>query len=259
MKNFLGIVSVCVGLIALACMFIPFERIQRDFVKKPENHLKAAIPTNIGEMTSKDIPLSESEELARVTESILHVNEYLNRTYRLPDGTEFSLYISYWEPNMKDLSKASEHTPDRCWVKNGWKNIEEKKRLNDVLETDGKKLFPAYYRELSFDAGGGRIFKRNVWFWFIADGERHTYLNKNDTYSVSPLAYLIYSVRDALKGSPEQYFVRIDSDAPLESIYEIKEFKELLHCLGDLILFDKKANAASENQPKSEGSKKGDA
>lgn len=255
MKNFLGILSLCIAAFGIVCMYIPFDRIQRKFEKKPENHLQAAIPANIGEMVSKDMPLGDTEEVIRATESILLVNEFLNREYKFPDGKTFSLYISYWEPNKEDLMKASEHTPDRCWVKNGWKNLDDKKRFDDILETDGKKLKPAYYRELTFKHVSG-TFKRNVWFWFIADGERYTYFNSNDTYSVSPLAYIFNGFKDALKGSPEQYFVRIDSEYPLEDFYENKDFKKLLSHLGELILFEKSEENSVQNPSENAASAK---
>lgn len=205
---------------------------------KPEKHLEIAMPMDFDGLKGRDIPLGNTEEVTRATEKILAVNEFLNREYTLPDGRKFSVYISYWAPKKEPVRVASTHTPDRCWVRNGWKNDDSKKKQNEVLTVGGKPLMPAYYREYTVE-NMGKSYRRYVWFWFIVDGKRYDY-KMSDNYAPSPIMYVKNMIEDALQGSPEMYFVRIDSDVPLAKFLGQKEFKSALEKLGELILFEKK-------------------
>lgn len=205
---------------------------------KPEKHLEAAIPMDFDGLKGRDIPLGATEEVMRATEKILAVNEFLNREYTMPDGRRFSVYISYWAPKKEPVRVASTHTPDRCWVRNGWKNDDSKKKQHEVLNVAGKNLMPAYYREYTVE-NMEKIYRRYVWFWFVVDGKRYDY-KTSDNYAPNPIMYVKNMVEDALQGSPEMYFVRIDSDIPLAELFKAKEFKSALEKLGELILFEKK-------------------
>jgi len=198
--------------------------------------LATFIPMKIGGMSGVDKPLGQTEEVIRASESILHVSDFLNREYTLGDGKTFTLYISYWEPFKEDVIKASTHTPDRCWVKAGWKNDESKKLFADAVAVDGKKFKPAYYREYSIKGMNGE-YRRKVWFWFVVDGERYDY-NATDNYSPNIYNYVKNIIVGALQGSPEQFFVRIDSESSPHSLMADPDFRALLKKLGTLILYE---------------------
>lgn len=212
---------------------------------KPEKHLEAAMPMNFGGLRGKDIPLGETDEVMRATEKILAVNEFLNREYTLPDGRKFTVYISYWAPKKEPVRVASTHTPDRCWVRNGWKNDDSKKKQHEVLNVGGRDLMPAYYREYTI-GNMGKTYRRYVWFWFVVGGVRYDY-KASDNYAPSPILYVKNMIEDALQGSPEMYFVRIDSDVPLAELFKEEEFKGALKKLGELILFENK-NSGSQTE-----------
>ena len=55
----------------------------------------------------------------------------------------------------------------------------------------------------------------------------------------NPISYLGHAFSDALAGSPEQFFVRIDSEYPLENFINNKDFLELLDKLGTMVLYPK--------------------
>lgn len=204
---------------------------------KPEKHLETALPMDFDGLKGKDIPLGANEEVTRATEKILAVNEFLNREYTLSDGGKFTVYISYWAPKKEPVRVASTHTPDRCWVRSGWKNDDSKKKQSEVLTVGGKKLMPAYYREYTVE-NMGNTYRRYVWFWFITGGKRYDY-NASDNYAPSPIMYVKNMINDALRGSPEMYFIRVDSDIPLAELLNKKEFESALVKLGELILFEK--------------------
>lgn len=245
-KNILSF--ICILVMAAGAFFVmsDWKGMMGEVVNiKPDKHLEKAIPASIGETKSVERPLGNNEEVARATEKILAVNEYINREYTLPDGRKFTIYISYWAPRKESMRVASTHTPDRCWVRNGWKNDDSKKIQNDILQLDGKPLMPAYYREYTID-NLGRNYRRNVWFWFVTDGVRYDY-KVADNYAPSPILYIKNMISDALVGSPEMYFVRIDSDSSLKELFKDKDFAAILKSLGELILFEK---PKQENQSK---------
>lgn len=237
MRLFFGILCFCLS--ALGLFFIAFPS-GNTLEKKCEKIeiLKDAVPSTIGGMKSKDLPLGNTESVSKAAVDILNVSDWMNREYTTKDGKTFTLYISYWLPNAEETFNASVHTPDRCWVMNGWKNLDEKKRSDDILETNGKKLFPAYYRELTFLIGENGITKRNVWFWFIVDGKRYNYIT-SDTFTPNPYLYIKNVISRLKKFYPEKYFIRIDSSYPLEDFLKDDDFNSLLSKLGDLVLFPK--------------------
>ena len=121
---------------------------------KPEKHLEIAMPMDFDGLKGRDIPLGNTEEVTRATEKILAVNEFLNREYTLPDGRKFSVYISYWAPKKEPVRVASTHTPDRCWVRNGWKNDDSKKKQNEVLRRLLARPFHALSRHIDSERIG---------------------------------------------------------------------------------------------------------
>lgn len=246
MRFIVSIIVLIVSAFGVFFVFSDFEKVSK--ARKSEETLRLAdfVPQKIGGMQSRDLPLGNTEEVIRATESVLNVTDWLNREYQLPDGRKFNLYISYWEPNKEDVVRASTHTPDRCWVKGGWRNLEEKKRFDDVLVVNGRKTFPAYYREYTYNIGGG-VIHRKVWFWFIVDGKRYDY-SSSDNYVPNPVLYIKNVFIDALKGSPEQFFIRIDSDGNLEDLLGNADFKDLLERLGSLVLFPKTEASQQENK-----------
>ena len=234
MKVFAATISIIAAVLAVFFLSFDFERGSKDFVKKPNNHLELSIPAKVGKTVSKDLPLANTEEVLKATENLLAVTEWLNREYTLPDGRSFVVYISYWAPNKRDVRFASLHTPDRCWVENGWTNVKEKRRFGDELNTGKGITKPAYYREYFFNAGQEKHF-RKVWFWFVVDGEIYDY--GKDAFISNPISYLKHAFTDAIIGSPEMYFIRIDSDYPLESLLKDEDFLTILDSLGKLALY----------------------
>lgn len=237
MKYAVSILLLITGILGVFFTTFKFERKTNDAQKRQENFLKLAVPETIGAMTSKDVPLGNTEEVSRASERILELSDWLYREYTLPNGGKFQIYIAYWEPNKLDVRYTSSHSPDRCWVKNGWKNIDDKKRHDYPLHAKKGDLMPAYYREYTFKSDFASV-KRNVWFWLIVDGKRYDF--GSDAITANPISYIKHSFSDALKGAPEQFFVRIDSDDPLENLLKDADFKTLLDILGDITLYPKK-------------------
>ena len=234
MKFILPVFTIFVGLLGIYLVRFHAKEIDKNALLAPD-HLEKYIPQKILGATSIDKPLGETEEVVKAAESILLVSDFLNREYTLSNGEKVSVYISYWMKAKETLERATTHTPDRCWVRNGWQCNPKTRNTADVIDVDGKQLKPAIYGEYTI-AGNGQKHTRYVWYWFLADGEVYQFEGKN--YIPNPFTWLKNALTATVEETPEMYFIRIDSDKPLEHLRNNKEFKQILSHLGDMILFN---------------------
>jgi len=119
-----------------------------------------------------------------------------------------SVYIAYWKPGKMSHRLVAVHTPDVCWVGNGWKK-ERSEIVTGLISADGKKIAPAE----------GRLFTMNgqpeyVWFWHFVGGEAKSYASGYVPPWYAPFKDL---VGKGLQQRQEQFFIRISSDEPLDS------------------------------------------
>lgn len=237
MSKFIVAVAVCVVLLAASAMFIGVRKDASLKPALPAGSLAKFVPMQSGKWTGKDIPLGQTEEVERASENILRVTEFLSRNYKSADGREFTLYISYWAAGKETVVKASSHIPDNCWVLNGWKNINEKKRDGVAFKVDGKTLKDAYYREFDYIAADKSKTHRNVYYWYIVDGKPYRY-GSGDTAIPGPKQYIQNLVKQCLDGIPEQFFIRLDTSENIETLVSDADLKPILKGLGELVLFD---------------------
>ncbi len=242
MKKFFSVVSFIVACLGIFFVFTAEKKSKLISESTAVGYLKTQIPDKFMGATSVEKELGATEEVVRATEKILNVSDYLNREYTLSSGKKLTLYISYWEPAKEPIEFATTHTPDRCWVNNGWVCNEQTRRLSDSIKiaNQQKKIKPARYGEYtySFKDGISKPYTRFVWFWFIANGEIYEFTKENK--GVSPYMWLKNTLTYMNQKAPEMYFVRIDSDIPLDEFRNDTEFQQLLKYLGDMILFEGK-------------------
>lgn len=246
----LKFINVLIALaVAVAAWFLfGGYSVNNDVKEKPKGHMEKIIPPSPAGWTSKELPLGPTEEVVRSVEKNLDTSDYYNREFTSPDGSmSFVVYISYWGAGKADTKQASAHTPDRCWVLNGWKSDENAMRSDLVFDYDGVRLIPAYYREMTFQSDVGRA-SRNVAFWHVYDGRRFDYGSSNTIYGTVSLSYIKYAFEAAFAGAPEQYFIRIDSACKFEDLARQKGFREVVKSLGKLVLEEKSENANPEKK-----------
>ena len=127
--------------------------------------------------------------------------DYTNGADRL------SVYIAYWTPGKMSQRLVAGHTPDVCWVGNGW--VKESSETVRGLKGDGKPLPPAE----------GRLFKiqgtaEHVWFWHIVGSEAKSYATGFAPPWYAPITDLLTK---GLNQREEQFFIRLSSQIPLTS------------------------------------------
>ena len=240
-KAMLRYINIFVGLVvAIAIYFLFFAySTQPKSAPKATDHLKKVIPASLDGWTSKDIPLGPNEEAVRAAEKILGSNEYFNKEYTSSDGTKsFVVYIAYWEAGKANGRVVTDHTPDKCWILNGWENDKSKARSDVVLKVDDMKLIPAFYRRMIYKNFSTPV-ERFVCFWHMMDGERYDYGDSATFFNAFSFEYLKNVLLSTFRGAPEQYFIRVDSSQDILTLKEDKEFQKIIKALGKLILEDK--------------------
>ncbi len=240
MKTFFSILSLIVACLGVFFVFNAKEGFKGKTESTAVGYLKTQIPDKFMGATSVEKPLGATEEVSRASEKILNVSDYLHREYTLSSGKKFTLYISYWEPGKEPIQMASTHTPDRCWVNNGWTCNNQTRRVDDVIKIDGtdRKLKPARYGEYTFSSSQDILETqiRYTWYWFIVDGVVYEFSKTNRF--LSPYLWIKSTFKYMEQKTLEMYFVRVDADFPVDILRVDKEFQQLLTYLGNMILFE---------------------
>ncbi|NBB78634.1 MAG: exosortase-associated EpsI family protein, partial [Verrucomicrobia bacterium] len=96
-------------------------------VPPPEATLERPIATIIPETLNgwrvRDLDMAESPESSARISEFLNFDDALFRVFERGD-TFIGLYIAYWTPGKASYRWAGAHTPDTCWVQNGWSCVD---------------------------------------------------------------------------------------------------------------------------------------
>ncbi|MFO1451554.1 MAG: exosortase-associated EpsI family protein [Opitutaceae bacterium] len=187
-------------------------------------HLASLVPLDLPGWQGREVPLGPNEFVAGEVEKVLNFDDAINREY-LRGGKEFAVYVAYWGYGKMPTRMVASHTPDRCWTENGWRCLEMK--FKQAGAVDGQALQPAEWRLFEPPGGGKPTY---VLFWHLVEGKVYDY---GERFNAVPDPFLWWkdAVQQALLGSREQYFIRLTSSAPLETLWTDPGFAEVLRGL----------------------------
>jgi hypothetical protein len=179
-----------------------------DSVELPD--LTKAVPAILPGWEVKDLPLGDTEALTASVASLLKFDAYIYREYRRGPRT-FTVYVAYWTPGKIPPQLVEAHTPDICWPGSGW--FCEQRENNVDLGSGPTALGKGAQRVFSMP--GRRIY---VQFWHLVGGVQDDFSTRWDIIS-----YATRWSRDMMRslgghGPREQFFIRIASAEPLETI-----------------------------------------
>ncbi len=189
-------------------------------------HLASSLPLKVAGWTGRDVPLGPSEFLASEAEKVLNYDDVLNRQFTR-GGRMFGVYVAYWGAGKMPTRLVASHTPDRCWTENGWRCLEMKFKQRESL--DGSPLQPAEWRR--FESPNGE--QTYVMYWHLVDGSLYDYGERFNAIP-DPVRWWKDAVQQVFLGSREQYFIRITSNEPIETLWHDPGFERVLHGLADL-------------------------
>ncbi|MGE9294955.1 MAG: exosortase-associated EpsI family protein [Puniceicoccales bacterium] len=183
----------------------------------------------------EDQPLAATEGMQEHVEGILNFSEFTYRTYRRGD-TEISVYVAYWEPRKMPVRQVQSHTPDICWVRNGWNMLD--KEYSVEYEVDGQPLFPAEIRSLDNSTGHTEY----VAYWHVLGDQ--IYVNRTKPGQWDRWDPFKTLMKFGLHQQKEQFFVRINSNRPINEIWGLPIMQEIMRDLAELTLIPPADQAA---------------
>jgi hypothetical protein len=190
-------------------------------------HVGDEVPRQIAGWVGRDVPLGPNEFVAGEVEKILRYDEVVYREFRRGD-TRFGVYVAYWGEGKMPSQLVASHTPDRCWTENGWRCLDMK--FAQPVSVDGAAWLPAEWRLFT---PPGESERTHVLFWHLNGGRLYDYGQRFNSVP-DPVRWWRDVVRQAVQGNREQYFVRLTSNSPLETLWDDPGFQEVLHGLGRL-------------------------
>lgn len=198
------IAAIAIISVAVVFQFFGLSQKRKHFVPPSASDL---IPSAIEGWTVKDIPIAESEEMKQAVKEVLSFDSAAFRSYKR-GGDEISIYLAYWLPGSINPQQVDGHTPDICWVNNGWKM--EKPLPPSPLDINGHSLPMINYRR--FEAGGHNL---SVLFWHLTGSEyRQSFSIFEEGLGVKDRTQRrIYQVWKAVTTpARQQLFIRISSN-----------------------------------------------
>jgi len=201
----------------------------RETPQTREPHVAQRVPADIPGWRGRDVPLGPNEFVASAATRVLNYDEYVNREFTR-GGVRFGVYVAYWGPGKMPTRFVASHTPDRCWTENGWRCLDMKFR--EQRSVAGTALLPGEWRVFEPPGGGPPTY---VLYWHLVDGAPSVTSGRFNAIP-GPLDWWKDAVRQVLRGSPEQYFIRLTSNVPLETIWNDAGVRDVLQGLRDLAL-----------------------
>lgn len=195
--------------------------------REPPN-LALLIPQSLSGWTVRELPLAETEEAKNSAISMLQFDRYVSRSYT-QGGLVITIYAAYWKPGKVPPRMVGVHTPDTCWIMNGW-SCTQRERAVSLKLANGAPLKPA-------EAGTYTIVGnvQHVYFWHLVDGQPYSYVQEGAP-SLSTIKAQLSDIRFGIRQKREQFFVRIASNQPWDPVWQNPGIQELFDALGRLAL-----------------------
>lgn len=185
--------------------------------------LSEIVPEELNGWKIIDQDMAESPESSERISDFLNFDDALFRIFKKGDAF-VGLYIAYWLPGKASYRWAGAHTPDTCWVQNGWKRL------------DRKYCIPFQNEETPFQPAEFGIYEKdgstqNVYFWHLVGGEAFGY-EQEGGHNI--FAALLDIKKHGLNLRKEQFFIRLSSNKKIEELQEIEGFKQILDSLNEI-------------------------
>ena len=187
--------------------------------------LTELISTDIPGWEMRELPIAETEELKEAVVETLNFDDHLSRIYTKGD-TFIYLYIAYWKEGKMPIRLVQAHTPDICWVRNGWDLKSDQTSVN--LNVGSVPLKPAE----------SRIFEKDhqvqyVYYWHVIGRETYTARAVGNN---APFDIIRALFKFGFHQKAEQFFVRLSSNVPLDNKWQDIGFKTLQQDMANLCL-----------------------
>ena len=147
-----------------------------------------------------------------------------------------NVYVSFWKPGKSPYDLAGYHSPDVCWLSQGW--VREDREYAVEKKLGHISLKPVEFGVYSMDGA-----QTEVLFWHLIGGKPNRY--KTAVFHTTMAARfdrMLNMFRDAKRlgiGNPsEQLFIRISSETSFDELWPQADFQRLLVSLKPLGIFE---------------------
>lgn len=165
-------------------------------------------------------PIADTPEMRSRMQVVLNFDEALCASY-VQANRRISVYLAYWKPDHMAYDGVVGHTPDVCWVANGWRM--DAHFVNAGLRlANGEAVLPARQFKMSYQ---GR--SEEVLYWHLTSSAARIARNE------SPPWYAKFAAESWLKhrGQEEQLVVRLSASGPVEDWWQSEPIQELVRNL----------------------------
>ena len=202
-------------------------RVYFAFVPPPEptleGQLSYIVPEELNGWKIIDQDMAESPESSERISDFLNFDDALFRIFKKGD-TFVGLYIAYWLPGKASYRWAGAHTPDTCWVQNGWTRLDRKYCI--PFQNEETPFQPAEFGVYEKDGSA-----QNVYFWHLVGGEAFGY-EQEGGHNI--FAALLDIKKYGLNLRNEQFFIRLSSNKKVDELKKLEGFKQILDSLSEI-------------------------
>lgn len=233
----LGIFSIVAAVLALAVLVAIVPGAFLAPRGSPQKPLAKVLERSVSAWDIRSLPLANSPEMRQAVEGILQFDDAIFLHCSQPDGTAVEIYAAYWRPGKVPYGLVGLHSPDTCWINNGWTC--SSRRHAQRLEIRGRLLKPiemGVYSLLGVST--------HVMYWHLVGGRPH------EDYQLSGwvegvrgywqrLPLLFRDLKSySLNLAQQQLVVRISSTTPFVDLAKQPSFQDLMMSLEPLGLFE---------------------
>lgn len=215
---FAGIIALSL-IMALKAYFVLVPPPEQTF----NGTLADSVPSNLSGWKIQDLDIADTPEASARVSDFLNFDDSIFRVFTKGD-TSVGLYIAYWRPGKTSYRWAGAHTPDTCWVVNGWDCT---KREYSIPFQHGDLPFqPAEYGVYETETD-----KQHVYFWHLVGNKAYAYKQKS---TPNIFGALIDVRHHGLNLRKEQFFIRLSSNKDMDQLKQIAGFSEILDSLAEI-------------------------
>ena len=185
--------------------------------------LSDIVPEELNGWKIIDQDMAESPESSERISNFLNFDDALFRIFKKGDAF-VGLYIAYWLPGKASYRWAGAHTPDTCWVQNGWTRLDRKYSI--PFQNEETPFQPAEFGIYEKDGS-----TQNVYFWHLVGGEAFGY-EQEGGHNI--FAALLDIKKHGLNLRDEQFFIRLSSNKKIEELKKIGGFNQILDSLNEI-------------------------
>jgi len=222
MRALLGLAAIIVVVLVGLNLYVNLKPAPKTMIDRPLIELMPAAPMG---WTAQDESIADTPEELEKVEGVLHYDDAVYRIYA-NGQTNVGVYIAHWLPGKFSPAKVGAHSPDTCWVHNGWSTVQRDHAVGHLLE--GGELKPM--ETGIFEKDGQRV---SVIFWHLVGGTPMHYdlegWNNGLIGRIQRLPTLLDDFsKFGLDQRKEQLVIRLSCNVPFEELWSDQGFGQFM-------------------------------